>query len=247
MEANQLLNIAIQDIKSCDVLYKAAQYPNSLFCFQQSVEKSIKYIGLTMGCISEEQLQKDIRHDPTKVFTKMFNHLANNSDGFLPPFNAHEITNAKQVIMQGSEQDSVDALKNFMQYIIEQPELIDASIPPFEAVCNYISIISPNRDLGLSDPLCKSYVEVRLRKQVEEVILLVNYGTRIMELLMGYALLLSKYKVDDFRYPSDVYGDPNEYFNKLNPLIINLPLFIMGLNSCVLKFADKIPWKQSSI
>ncbi len=247
MQANQLLNIAIQDIKSCAVLYKAAQYPNSLFYFQQSVEKSIKSIGLTMGSISEEQLQKDIRHDPTKVFAKMFDHIANNSNGLQPPFDAHEITKAKQVIMQGSEQDAVDAFKNYMQGIIKQPKLIDESISPFEAVCNYVSKALPNLDLGHSDPLFRSYAEVRLKKQTEEMILLVNYGTRIMQLLMGYALLLSKYKVDDFRYPSIAYGDPNEYFNEQNPLVENLPLLIMGMDSLVLKFTDKIPWKQSNL
>jgi hypothetical protein len=247
MDESQLLSIAKNDIKASQTLYKDGRYANALFSFQQSVEKSSKYIGLTMNCILEEQLQKDIRHDPTKVFTKMSVFLAKNSNGLIQPFDPQNITCLKQQIEKITEQEAVDFLWHYIQDVVNQPKLIDDKLPPFEAVCKFISTIMPEFDLGLDNPLLKSYTIIKLEKQTQELILSVNYGTRILQLLLGYSLLMSKYKVDDFRYPSKAYGDPNVYFNQDNPLVINLPFFIKGMESIVLGFADKIPWKLSSM
>lgn len=245
-KTEELIAISKSDIKASKTLFEGGQYPQSLFYFQQSVEKSVKYIGLIMQCMTEEQMAKDIKHEPLKVFQKMFKHLSLNSNGMLPVEDVHLFTNVKQIIITHSEMEGVNMAWNQINSIVSQPKLIDESIDPFEAVCRYISSITPLDHLKLDEQAFHLYAKKRLQKQTTEIILLLNYGTRVLQLMMIYSLLLSRYKVDDFRYPSDMYGNPDEYFNKSNPLIENMGHFINGMEG-IIPYIEKIPWVLSEI
>ena len=78
MNNEDLIKIAETDIRASKILYDNKLYTQALFYFQQSVEKVSKYIGLQMACISESLL-KNISHDPTKLFAKMFSQNSRNT------------------------------------------------------------------------------------------------------------------------------------------------------------------------
>lgn len=63
--ALELIKIAEEDLESSKILFENKKYPNSVFSFQQSVEKSTKAFFLLNG-ISKSRELKDIGHFPSK-------------------------------------------------------------------------------------------------------------------------------------------------------------------------------------
>lgn len=68
---NNFLELANADIKSANALLQIKEYHNAVYHFQQSVEKSCKYLGLTMKAFTFDELRQ-ISHEPQKVFDKVF-------------------------------------------------------------------------------------------------------------------------------------------------------------------------------
>lgn len=67
------LNQADSDINSAKILLGAEKYSQAIYFFQQSVEKSCKYLGLTIKAFNYKQLRK-ISHEPEKVFDTIFHN-----------------------------------------------------------------------------------------------------------------------------------------------------------------------------
>lgn len=61
------------DLASSELLFKEQNFSQAVYLFQQSVEKSCKYLGLTYKIISYEDLRK-IGHNPHQVFKQLFDH-----------------------------------------------------------------------------------------------------------------------------------------------------------------------------
>ena len=57
------IDVASHDIEACKVLRDNKLYAQSLFYFQQSVEKCSKYIGLEIGGFSNKELKSVCRLD----------------------------------------------------------------------------------------------------------------------------------------------------------------------------------------
>ena len=70
----KFLDLAKSDNESAEILLHAKKYHNAVYHFQQSVEKSCKYIGLTNKIFTFIELRK-INHDPHKVFDKLFSSV----------------------------------------------------------------------------------------------------------------------------------------------------------------------------
>jgi len=238
-----LLKLAKEDLETAQILYKEKKYSNSLYHYHQSVEKTSKYIGLSIGGISEAQLS-DISHDPIKVFKLLFKHFDKQSDGLLPPLDPHLFTNAKQIIDSGSEEEIVKSAWNMLLLISNERKIIDEEkfSSPFDAIADYIHKTIPSLNLGLEDELFKQYAAVRLNHQAVNTIILINYGIKILQVLLINSLICSKFKPDQFRYPSDKLGNPAEYFNEDNAFIRDLHFFIDSMNIPI-EFGSKINWK----
>lgn len=238
-----LLKLAKEDLEIAQLLYKEKKYSNALYHYHQSVEKASKYIGLLIGGISEEQLF-EIRHDPIKVFKLLFKHFDKQSDGLLPSLDPHLFTKAKQVIDAGSEEEIVKGAWNMLLSISNEGKIINEEqfASPFDAVADYIKKTFPELNLGLEDELFKQYVAVRLKDQAINTIILINYGTKILQVLLVNSLICSKFKPDHFRYPSDILGNPAEYFNENNAFCRDFHFFINSMNIPI-EFAPKINWK----
>ena len=63
-----LLEIAKTDLKAVEILYENKLYPQSLFYFQQSVEKTNKCLAMLTGNLEETELKR-IGHVPTRIVT----------------------------------------------------------------------------------------------------------------------------------------------------------------------------------
>lgn len=68
----ELLQTAKTDLESSSVLYERLLYQQSIFLFQQSVEKAIKVFALTLNpAITENDLKKRIGHDSITVYEEL--------------------------------------------------------------------------------------------------------------------------------------------------------------------------------
>ncbi|ADQ78619.1 HEPN domain protein [Paludibacter propionicigenes WB4] len=238
-----LLKLAKEDLEIANLLYNNKKYSNSLYHYHQSVEKSIKYIGLSIGGITTQQLNKEISHDPINAFKLLFKYFKGQSNGLIPDIDPHLFTNAKKIIDSGSEKEVVNGAWNMIQSICNEAKIIhDDQFPTaFEAVCDYIKKIAPAMDLGLDKDPYKKLVAITMEKEAVNTIILINYGMKILQVLLMNSLICSKFKPDNFRYPSNELGNPVEYFNENNALIMDLPLFMKSMDIPI-EFAGKIKW-----
>lgn len=242
----EMLLIAKADLDTARILYKKKEYTNALYHYHQCVEKVVKFIGLSTGKISEEQLSKEIRHDPIKVFKSLLDYASEQLIGILPTIDKHLFTNARQIVDSKSEEFIVDLVKTTIRSICNEKKIIDEKKYPshFDAVCDYISKVLPEFDLGLSNLAVKQYTEIRLKNQVEIFLFFTNYGIKILQILLMHTLICSKFKPDDFRYSNPKIGNPVEYFNKNNPFIKELP-YLMKSMKLPMKYAGQINWSQN--
>lgn len=243
----QYLKLAKEDLETAQLLYKSKKYSNALYHYHQSVEKASKFIGLSIGGISEKQLT-DINHEPIRVFKFLLKHFEKQSDGLLPPVDPHLFTNAKQIFNLESEEEIVRSAWNMLKSISNEGKIINEEQFPshFDAVVDYISKIIPNFNLGLDDELFKQYAAVRLKDEAIKTIIFINFGIKILQVLLINSLICCKFKPDQFRYPTNNLGNPVEYFNENNPLIRELHFFMTSMNIPI-EFAPKINWNQSPL
>jgi HEPN domain-containing protein len=78
----ELLNIAEQDLQAAEVLYENELYPQSIFYFQQSVEKANKAFALILNIVTERELFNVIGHETVNIFEKAIKHQKNKYEQF---------------------------------------------------------------------------------------------------------------------------------------------------------------------
>ena len=245
---DELLLLAKEDFDVVQILYKEKKYSNALYHYHQCVEKSVKYIGLSIGGISEDQLNKDIKHDPTKVFKYLFKYVVEQSNGLVPPIDPYLFSNTKQDIESKSEAEIIGEAIRDIKAICNEEKLINEDKYPthFDAVCNYISNVLPDLDTNMDNEMLRLYIAKRLEPQIEKTIIFINYGIRILRILMIHSFVCWKFRPDDCRYSSAKFGNPVIYFSDKNPIIKNLPFLIKSMNIPI-TFAREIDWRQGFI
>lgn len=67
---NDLIEIALNDIRSASLLYDKKLYAQSFFLFQQASEKANKAYGLCVGLITEKEAKESIGHNQLKIHRK---------------------------------------------------------------------------------------------------------------------------------------------------------------------------------
>lgn len=67
---NKLFSLAQGDLKSSYILYDYRLYSQSIYMFQQAVEKGVKYYGLLLDIVTVNDL-KNIGHQPIKLYNKI--------------------------------------------------------------------------------------------------------------------------------------------------------------------------------
>jgi len=243
----ELLNQAKEDLEISQLLYENKKYSNALYHFHQSVEKSVKSIGLSIGGINSKQLQSDIRHNPIKVFKHLFKYFASNSGGFLNDPDPHLFTKAKGIIDSRTEEDVIEEVSNMLKSIYDEPKNINEEeySSPLDAFCSYVNKVLPEIDLKLDSEYNRKQVELRLGNDIINTINIINYGTKILQILLTNSLLCCRFRPDEFRYSSEKFGNPVDYFNENNPIVKELEFLISSM-SIPVKFGLEIKWGMKS-
>jgi hypothetical protein len=243
------LKLAKEDLDTSGILYRKQKYSYALYHYHQSVEKTMKYIGLSTGKISEKQLIKDIRHDPINVFRWLFRIINEQYAGLLPPVNPNFFEEAEQLIRVTSEDQLINQVIDSIKTVCNDKKIIDEDKYPshLDAIQDYVSKTFPDmaRNFEFKSELHKQYTAVALRDKIVDAIIFVNYGLKILYILLMHSLLCWKYKPDSFRYTNAQVGNPMEHFNHSNPIVIKLPSLLKTMNFAI-TLASDINWKQYS-
>ncbi len=223
-----LFDISKEDYNASKLLFENKFYPQSLFYFQQSVEKSIKYLGLRDEIIIKEDLAKNISHRSSIIFKNAmikYQYL-NSSDIDYNINNEHQ--ELRDIIKQTSDDKIIAVIsKNIFDTLKNLPDFpFDINkIEKFEDLYKILKKINPNteyyEDLKLLDKN-ESYKPLVKKKLKEFVTEFIDYtkGVKILYLLN----IISESLVSSTRYPDiDNMINPSKRYNSEHPFVKELP------------------------
>lgn len=141
----ELLKIAKMDLRASRVLYENRLYPQSIFYFQQSVEKACKAYALLTNQVSEIELKKKISHDAIKIY-----------EGAIK----------QQVIIFRFIKENIDKLPKLKTMAIFRDLDAEGSLSEFEIALSEIEEIRKERD----DLICISTSEIHhFLREIEQI------------------------------------------------------------------------------
>jgi HEPN domain-containing protein len=229
-----LIEISKEDFEASKLLYENCFYPQSLFYFQQSIEKLIKYLGLKCELIKEHDLKRKIGHDSNLIFkeaiTKYQNLNISNFD--------LDINMKFQKLNESMENLSNDKIleiiiTNIFNTLENKPELpFDIEkIKTFEDLYQVLKKLNPD-DPGLeelrlinNDKLFNSITA----KMLQEFKLGFNDYIQGV-IILFYLNTISQRLVSAVRYPEfDPMINPSQKYNKEHSLVKELPTLFKGL------------------
>lgn len=246
MNCNEFLKIAQTDLDASKVLLNGGLYSQALFSFQQAVEKTTKYMGLEMGAIKSDQLQRSIGHDVVKVFTKMFSSLPSlfaavhnelgteNANDKLYDNAFHIINDCKN--MMKAENNKVAFVVDNINQIHQEP----MTIPENPNLCAFDRLNSHLNKLGvdLLPEIANEVLKSHLNSRAENTILQINESDKILMITILLCLLFVDYDVNKLRYPDicNEYSPRNE-FPQESDYVQSLPYFQETLQQII----NKVP------
>ncbi|MCK4798001.1 MAG: HEPN domain-containing protein [Spirochaetes bacterium] len=217
----ELIKIANKDLKASKLLYEKGFYSQSIFFFQQSVEKAHKGIALMINQINEDELLK-IGHQGINIFKKQtVSHknkceLLNNNLHHFPEIKTSNVFKDFNIQKQI---DDVDFFSSFLKDIKKNKnELINMSAWDLNIILKCIEYFNSEYDMSKKN-LSKFHVTEDIWAEIK---------TNIME----YLNIFQKYKSvneEEIMKNIEIMG-PKEYekmikmvlgfVNKLSPIII---------------------------
>lgn len=152
LTSKTLLTIAENDLKASRELYKKNFFPQSIFLFQQSLEKTIKSFAISSGYFKKKEVIK-FGHNIIKFYKKLINDQI--EDNIFDIFEKiPQLKNTlKNDIKIDKMKDSQKNLKSFLSWIHnEQKEVINIPKEEIEYIINLIyeikkSILNINQTL----------------------------------------------------------------------------------------------------
>lgn len=224
------LDLANSDIKSADALLKIKEYPNAVYHFQQSVEKSCKYLGLTNRIFTFNELRK-ISHDPHKVFDMLFS-----SDLYTSIFTDNDYKSFKDEIDKLTKDEIVEFCHNRIQTIIENPHEDRIGKLASDIVIDYYEN-NPlsNNDSSIKE-LLKNVRRMRGYPKCESICKQLIKRNNNIEICMSAQMLMSflvRGVEANSRYPDENRINPNDIYSEKSPLVQNLNYFIDKQKFCI--------------
>lgn len=224
------LNVANSDIKSADALLQIKEYHNAVYHFQQSVEKSCKYLGLTNQIFTFNELRK-IGHDPHKVFDMLFS-----SDFYTRIFTDSDYKSFKDEIYKLTIDEIVKISHDGIQAIIEEPHeeysgklasdiVIDYyKKNPLSANDSSIKVLLENIRIMRGYPKCESICKQLIRR---------NDNIEICMSAQMFMSFLVRGVETNSRYPDENGITPSDIYSEKSPLVQNLSYFIDKQKFCI--------------
>ena len=226
----KFLNVANSDIKSAYALLQIKEYHNAVYHFQQSVEKSCKYLGLTNQIFTFDKLRQ-IGHDPHKVFDMLFS-----CDFYTRTFTDSDYKSFKDEIYKLTIDEIVKISHEGIQSIIEKPHedyswklASDIIIDYYEknplsannsSIKALLGIIRTMRGYPKCESICKQLI--RRNDNIE----ICMSAQMLMSFLVRGVEANSRYPDENGITPSDIYSEKS-------PLVQNLNYFIDKQKLCI--------------
>ncbi len=242
MDKKYWIDVAWGDIEASAVLYENGNYPQALFYLQQSVEKCVKYVAISMMDFPENRLKK-IGHESAKMFQEMAKTMYDikgySSNKWLNSFQKF-----KDFMKDCTENASVLLLIKELGNIAGKIQAYDQNTIK-EYFRTQIEELRPEDDWDeiefLYDSECDSAKE--LRKFAEDIYIMDCHFPVALDMLVMFSLFFSRFKVDDFRYPSEKYGNPFMYFNNNKFLVKELEGLISLMRVYVISIVKELNWE----
>lgn len=153
----ELLKIAKMDLHASRVLYENRLYPQSIFYFQQSVEKACKAFALITNQVTEKELPRKIGHDAIKIYERVtkqqvirFRYINENLNK-LPELKTMAIF--KDFDAERSQSEFEIALSEIEEIRDERDDLIYISISDIRYFLREIEQIKRDMEKGRQDML----------------------------------------------------------------------------------------------
>jgi HEPN domain-containing protein len=223
-----LINISKEDFEASKLLFDNNFYPQSLFYFQQSIEKLIKYLGLKDEIISVKDLKRKISHNSSIIFKKAIikyqNHYISNID-----FDVNkEFQELNEIINRTSDEKVLDLiLKNIYDILANKPEL------PFdiEKIENFEDLYQVLKKISPETPQLEELRRIDNSKSFKPVAekMLQEFKAGFNEYIQGIIILfyintISQRLVSAVRYPElDQMINPSKKYDKEHSLVKELP------------------------
>ncbi|SFF30365.1 HEPN domain-containing protein [Sunxiuqinia elliptica] len=229
-----LYDISKEDFETSKLLLENNFYPQSLFYFQQSIEKLIKYLGLKDGIISTKDLSRKISHNSSLIFKKALTKYKSLNNSIVDFDINKEFQELDEIIKKTPDDKVLEViLKNIFDVLKNKPELpFDIEkIKNFEDLYQVLKKISP--DMPQLEEL-RRIDNNKLFKPIAEK-MLQDFKASFDEYIQGIIILfyintISQRLVSTVRYPElDQMINPSEIFNKEHSLVKELPTLHMAL------------------
>lgn len=165
---NQLVEIAKKDIDASVLLLNNQNFHNSIYFYQQAVEKAVKYIGLEIGIVNENELRKKVSHNSIKVFA-----ILDKKENL---FGGTGIDNFATLIKQMNDESLVNSTLKAIDENTKSLYKIDNSISYLQNFKNYIK----ERDIPEETELMNFNENVYYNKMAEDFFSKLNTGAVIL-------------------------------------------------------------------
>lgn len=224
-----MLDVAFEDLKASETLYKQGHFPQSLFFLQQSVEKTIKFVGLENGTITPKQMRNKIGHDGSKLFQIILRAFPELTDGDSPSQLAERFRQIKVMIQSKDMNEISDFTKGSIAELKENVKSMNlaSSFPPSSATTSILA------ELDIPEDDKKAFEEAMKNDEFRNS--MEKRSNEFMKTLgpfieAGMSLFCITFMVDLFeassRYPDiESFERPSDKFNQNSNLVLNLPWF----------------------
>ena len=241
-EALTILEIAFEDLEASKLLLQNNHYPQSIFYFQQAVEKTTKSIGLSQGFLKKEDLQIKIRHNTLKIFKKAIEFasipdeiLKNLSDDFNLEKEFNEVQSfAKEVDIELLMPTYISQIEDYKS--TDRKQAID--IPKLHGKQDYLNLIdSFNIDIDEIEnirqkPEDDDFFRIQCEKLNNLMSSLPKFAEKVM-ILHVMALIVIEL-VNDVRYPNlQDFTRPSLIYDSNHVIVKNLKYLLDELDQCI--------------
>ena len=213
-----LIEISKEDLKAATVLYENRLFPQSLFFFQQSIEKLSKHLGISNEIIEPGKLQSEINHKSLLIFSKLAKKT-----GELVGDSELNIDNDYQKIINLHKTAPLSELLPVVKKTIEYyknlplPENIEAIVLKIRDFKN-----NNKGSEKLIDTTLNNYSRFKLEELYRQMPMYISATMTLFMLSPIFSDLVSK-----VRYPIGTdFINPSSIYNLNHELIEYLPYFM---------------------
>lgn len=228
---NNFLRESKEDISSTKALLNNKNYSHAIYHFQQSVEKSCKYLGLTINAFTIEKLKR-ISHNPQEIFDLIFS-----SKMFIDIYKDDDYKLFKNEILELDTDERAYYSFKKIQEIINNPHeerigKLHSEIVveyyrnnPFSIYDNSISLLIENAKVMKGYPKCEEICEQLIVRNDEMEICVFS------QMLMSFLVVGTEATT---RYPNIEKGTtPSLEYTEDKPFVKNLVFFIEVQEKCI--------------